>query len=114
MVLWRGAGGDEPLVLAIRERAGAPCARWRRGMWLSPVGCDAGPTAALKDFWKLPGGLVDPGEDVCRAAEREVPPRCRAPLAAAVADGDPKVFEETGVRARFSRLAGARETHSGA
>eukprot|EP00750_Incisomonas_marina_P009863 INCI16163.2.p1 GENE.INCI16163.2~~INCI16163.2.p1 ORF type:complete len:167 (-),score=26.16 INCI16163.2:306-806(-) len=38
-------------VLAIRERSGL--------------------TAKLKDFWKLPGGLVDRRESVCDAAVRE-------------------------------------------
>lgn len=32
----------------------------------------AGITAGMKDFWKLPGGLVDPGEDLMTAVEREV------------------------------------------
>lgn len=37
------------------------------------------------NFFKLPGGLVDPGEKISAAAEREV-------------------FEETGIRAKFEKL----------
>ena len=53
-----------------------------------------GPTAALKGFWKLPGGLVDPGEDMAVAVEREV-------------------MEETGVNVQFHSIATFRETHAG-
>ena len=48
----------------------------------------------MKDFWKLPGGLVDPGEDIAAAAVREVK-------------------EETGVDAEFVSIAAFRETHQG-
>ena len=51
-----------------------------------------GVTANMRDFWKLPGGLVDRGEDIWQATEREV-------------------FEETGIRAQFRALAGFREHH---
>jgi 8-oxo-dGTP pyrophosphatase MutT (NUDIX family) len=53
-----------------------------------------GVTAGMKGFWKLPGGLVDPGEDISTAAAREV-------------------MEETGVKAQFVSIAGFRETHAG-
>ena len=51
-----------------------------------------GPTAQLEGFWKLPGGAVDPREDISDAAIREV-------------------MEETGVKAEFVSLVAFRETH---
>ena len=53
-----------------------------------------GPTAALEGFWKLPGGLVDPGEDMAVAVVREV-------------------MEETGVAVTFDSLVAFRESHKG-
>eukprot|EP01065_Artemidia_motanka_P051145 TRINITY_DN8926_c0_g1_i1.p1 TRINITY_DN8926_c0_g1~~TRINITY_DN8926_c0_g1_i1.p1 ORF type:complete len:289 (+),score=64.21 TRINITY_DN8926_c0_g1_i1:54-869(+) len=47
-----------------------------------------------RNFWKLPGGLVDHGEDLRQAVEREVE-------------------EETGVVAEFRAIAAFRETHRG-
>ena len=43
----------------------------------------------LPDFWKLPGGAIDRGEDITTAAEREVK-------------------EETGINAKFRSLIGFR------
>ncbi|XP_057332918.1 uncharacterized protein LOC130672382 [Microplitis mediator] len=42
--------------------------------------------------WKLPGGYVEPGENIPEAVEREV-------------------FEETGIRAKFKSLVGFRHAH---
>ena len=53
-----------------------------------------GVTAGMKDFWKLPGGLVDPAEELSKAAEREV-------------------LEETGIKSKFVSIAAFRETHNG-
>jgi 8-oxo-dGTP pyrophosphatase MutT (NUDIX family) len=53
-----------------------------------------GVTSTMKGFWKLPGGLVDPGENLTAAVAREV-------------------MEETGVNAQFHSIASFRETHSG-
>eukprot|EP00756_Hemistasia_phaeocysticola_P015594 Hpha_TRINITY_DN15422_c0_g2::TRINITY_DN15422_c0_g2_i1::g.176800::m.176800 len=71
------------------------------GMVLSPDGSrvlaiqeKTGVTAGRKDFWKLPGGLVDSGEDIKTAVEREVE-------------------EETGIVADFVSIATFRETHQG-
>lgn len=52
-----------------------------------------GVTAGMKDFWKLPGGLVDPGENLINAVEREV-------------------MEETGIKCSFRAVASFRESHS--
>lgn len=53
----------------------------------------SGPAANRgKDFWKMPTGLVDAGEDIAAAAEREV-------------------LEETGVRVRFEGVVAFRQQH---
>jgi len=91
----------------------------------------AGPAAARgKDFWKVPTGLVDAGEDIAVAAEREV----RSPVLAALLPwcgwflaselrrrGGPdvlslcpnrwQVFEETGIRVRFEGVIAFRQQH---
>ncbi|CAD6215916.1 GSCOCG00000733001-RA-CDS [Cotesia congregata] len=43
--------------------------------------------------WKLPGGYVEPGENIPEAVEREV-------------------FEETGIKAKFKSLVGFRHAHN--
>ena len=52
----------------------------------------SGITANMANFWKLPGGLVDQKEDLWAATEREV-------------------WEETGIKTVYRRLAGFREHH---
>jgi len=52
-----------------------------------------GVTAGRKDFWKLPGGLVETREGIREAVEREV-------------------FEETGLKVSFVSLAAFRESHT--
>ncbi|XP_054419407.1 nucleoside diphosphate-linked moiety X motif 6 [Pteronotus mesoamericanus] len=47
----------------------------------------------LKNMWKFPGGLSEPGEDIGDTAVREV-------------------FEETGVRSEFRSLLSLRQQHS--
>lgn len=54
----------------------------------------SGITAGRKDFWKLPGGLVDPKEGIRQAVEREV-------------------LEETGLKVSFVSLVAFRESQSG-
>ena len=51
-----------------------------------------GITAGIKDFWKLPGGIVDPNESTANAIEREV-------------------LEETGIHVKFQTIASVRESH---
>lgn len=46
-----------------------------------------------KDVWKLPTGLSDPAEDICDSAVREV-------------------FEETGIRTKFTKLLCFRQSHN--
>eukprot|EP01132_Coremiostelium_polycephalum_P005830 gene5830-7255_t len=45
------------------------------------------------DKWKIPGGSLDPGEDICGTAVREV-------------------FEETGVKTEFVSVLGFRQLHN--
>jgi len=66
---------DQHRILVVQEKFGAAAAS-RRG----------------KDFWKMPTGLVDNGEDIETAAVREV-------------------FEETGVRVRFDGVLAFRQNH---
>lgn len=47
----------------------------------------------LKNMWKFPGGLSEPGEDIGDTAVREV-------------------FEETGIRSEFRSLLSIRQQHS--
>ena len=54
----------------------------------------AGVTAGMTSFWKIPGGLVDKGEDLHDAAVREV-------------------LEETGVKTKFVSIAAIRESQNG-
>ena len=54
----------------------------------------AGVTAGMASFWKIPGGLVDKGEDLHDAAVREV-------------------LEETGVKTKFVSIAAIRESQNG-
>ena len=54
----------------------------------------AGVTAGMTDFWKIPGGLVDRGEDMHVAAVREVE-------------------EETGLKTKFVAIASIRESQTG-
>jgi len=46
------------------------------------------------NIWKIPGGMADPGEDLHKAAEREV-------------------FEETGIKTQFISLLGVILRHDG-
>jgi ADP-ribose pyrophosphatase YjhB (NUDIX family) len=72
-----GVGGfvinDKDEVLVIKERSG--------------------PSAKLVDFWKLPGGLVDPQEDLRDAVVRELK-------------------EETGIDVEFLRVSSIQEIHT--
>jgi ADP-ribose pyrophosphatase YjhB (NUDIX family) len=72
-----GVGGfvvnDRDEVLVIKERSG--------------------PSAKLTDFWKLPGGLVDPQEDLRDAVVRELK-------------------EETGIDVEFLRVSSIQEMHT--
>ena len=53
----------------------------------------SGVTAGIKNFWKLPGGLVDPHESIADAVVREV-------------------REETGIHVVFGSVAAFRESHA--
>eukprot|EP01112_Ceratiomyxa_fruticulosa_P014374 TRINITY_DN4111_c0_g1_i1.p1 TRINITY_DN4111_c0_g1~~TRINITY_DN4111_c0_g1_i1.p1 ORF type:complete len:280 (-),score=49.56 TRINITY_DN4111_c0_g1_i1:100-939(-) len=55
---------DKPMILCVKER-------WLQSIW--------------PDFWKVPGGAVDPGEDIATAVKREI-------------------FEETGIQTEFESL----------
>eukprot|EP00854_Cymbomonas_tetramitiformis_P024565 gene24565-29879_t len=53
----------------------------------------SGPAAARKDFWKLPTGLVNQGEEIADGAIREV-------------------LEECGIRTKFLSMVGMRSAHN--
>lgn len=53
-----------------------------------------GPTASMKDYWKLPGGSVDAMEDLAVTGPREV-------------------FEETGIKTSFNKICCIQEFQYG-
>jgi len=87
--------GESRLPLYPHHQVGAAGMVLGKGNMVLVIREASGITAGLENFWKLPGGLVDPKEDIQAAAVREV-------------------LEETGIRTEFTCIAACRESHQAA